>query len=123
MYKRQGVVWLLGAVGIMLYEVPTVYLLHIWTYHQLPQHLFFGVPWSDIWLAGNLVLLSYAGLRFMYKWSDIADGTGNRLSAETTWQGIVMGALPIWAAFYLTYVIQLFWYSWAEPWVPGIRPF
>jgi len=118
-----GVVWLIGAVGVMLYEIPVVYLLHIWTYHQLPEFMIWGVPWSDIWLAGNMVLFSYAGLRWMQRWAAIPPGAGFSPSEENTWKGLLMGAMPIWTAFYLTYLLQLFWYSWAEPWVDAGRPF
>ena len=116
-------VWILGAVGVMLYEIPVVYILHIWTYHQQPEHLLWGVPWSDIWLAGNLVMISYAGLRWMERWANLPAGVGFSLRRETTWKGFVMGGLAPWAAFYITFLIQLFWYSAAQPWVDAGRPF
>lgn len=118
-----AVVWVIGAVGVMLYEWPVVYLLKIWTYHQLPEHMIWGVPWSDIPLAGNLVAITYAGLRWMERWAQIPAGAGFALRSENTWKGIVMGGLTPWAAFYITYVIHLFWYSYAEPWVDAGRPF
>ena len=117
------VVWVIGAVGVMLYEVPVVHLLHIWTYHQRSEHLIWGVPISDIWLAGNLVLISYAGLRWMQRWALIPAGCGWSLRRETTWKGIVMGAMPAWAAFYVTFLIQQYWYAYATPWVDAGRPF
>lgn len=118
-----AVVWVIGAVGVMMYEVPVVYLLKIWTYHQLPEHMIWGVPYSDIWLAGNMVGLSYAALRWMERWAQLPPNAGFALSRETTWKGIVMGGVTPWAAFYITYLIQLFWYSYAEPWVEVGRPF
>ena len=118
-----AVVWVIGAVGVMLYEWPVVYLLKIWTYHQLPEHMIWGVPWSDIPLAGNLVAITYAGLRWMERWAQLPPRVGFAPGKETTWKGIVMGGLTPWAAFYITYVIHLFWYSYAEPWVDAGRPF
>jgi hypothetical protein len=118
-----AVVWVIGAIGVMLYEVPVVHILHIWTYNQLPEHMLWGVPWSDIWLAGNLVGISYAVLRWMERWAQVPAAAGFDLRSEHTWKGIVMGGVSPWAAFYITYVIQLFWYSHAEPWVDVGRPF
>ncbi|GAA5168626.1 hypothetical protein GCM10023321_63000 [Pseudonocardia eucalypti] len=44
--------------------------------------------------------------------------------AERMWRGIVLGAMPVWAAFYGSYLLQLFWYAAAEPWTtPYLRPF
>jgi hypothetical protein len=43
---------------------------------------------------------------------------------ERVWRGVVLGAMPIWAAFYLSYMVQLFWYAAATPWItPYVRPF
>ncbi len=118
-----AVVWVIGAVGVMLYEVPVVHLLHIWTYHQRPEHLIWGVPWSDIPLAGNLVGFTYAVLRWMERWAQLPARAGFGLKSENTWKGFVMGGLAPWAGFYITFVIQLFWYSYAQPWVDAGRPF
>ncbi|HKY93394.1 MAG TPA: hypothetical protein VJM11_20245 [Nevskiaceae bacterium] len=117
------VVWVIGAIGVMLYEVPVVHILHIWTYHQLPEHMLWGVPWSDIPLAGNLVAFTYAWLRWMERWAQLPPNAGFSLSSENTWKGFVMGGTAPWCGFYLTYVLQLWWYSYAEPWVDAGRPF
>ena len=118
-----AVVWVIGAIGVMLYEVPVVHILHIWTYNQEPAHLLWGVPYSDIWLAGNLVGIAYAVLRWMERWAQIPAGAGFKLRSENTWKGIVMGGVAPWCAFYITFVLQLFWYSYATPWVAVGRPF
>lgn len=118
-----AVVWIIGAIGVMLYEVPVVHILHIWTYNQEPAHLIWGVPYSDIWLAGNLIGISYACLRWMERWAQVPANAGFDLKSENTWKGIVMGGVAPWAAFYITFVLQLFWYSYAEPWVDVGRPF
>lgn len=118
-----GVVWVIGAIGVMLYEVPVVHVLHIWTYHQQPDAMLWGVPWSDIPLAGNLVAFTYAMLRWMERWSNIPPNAGFDLSKENTWKGFIMGGTAPWCGFYTTYVLQLFWYSYAEPWVDAGRPF
>lgn len=118
-----AIVWIIGAVGVMLYEIPVVHFLHIWTYHQAPGHLLWGVPWSDIWLAGNLIGVTYGCLRWMTRWANIPADAGFSLRNEDTWKGIVMGGLAPWAGFYVTFVIQLFWYSHAAPWVESGRPF
>ena len=118
-----AVVWVIGAIGVMLYEVPVVHILHIWTYHQQPDTMLWGVPWSDVWLAGNLVGISYAVLRWMERWAQVPRGAGFALDKESTWKGVVMGGGAPWAAFYITFVIQMFWYSAAQPWVDAGRPF
>jgi len=117
------VVWLIGGIGVMCYEVPVVHILHIWTYHQRPAYLLWGVPISDLPLAGNLILISYAGVRWLERWAQIPAGAGFSATRETTWKGIVMGGLAPWAAFYITMLLQMFWYSYAHPWVDVGRPF
>ena len=86
-----GLVWLIGAVGVMAYEIPLVNILHIWTYHQHESYMIFGVPWSDIWLAGSMVGISYAGVRWMERWADLPDRVGFSMTKEATWKGIMMG--------------------------------
>ena len=118
------IVWIIGAIGVMLYEVPVVHILHIWTYNQTPDALLWGVPWSDIWLAGNLVLICYCRTALDGTLgTDSRTGVGFSLGSEHTWKGLVMGGLAPWAAFYITFLIQLFWYSAAQPWVNVGRPF
>ena len=116
-------VWLCGVVGIAVYEIPTVHILHIWTYHQLPEYMVYGFPWSNFWLAGNLFLFPYIGFRYLSKWASIPEGAGFSRHDENTWKGILMGALPIWGGVYITYLLQLFWYANVHPWVDVGRPF
>lgn len=115
--------WICGVIGIAIYEIPTVHILHIWTYHQLPEYMVYGFPWSNFWLAGNLVLFPYIGFRFMSRWAAIPPHSGLAFGSETTWKGILMGGLPIWGGFYITYLLQLFWYANVLPWVDVGRPF
>lgn len=117
------VVWVIGAIGVMMYEVPVVHLLHIWTYNQQPSEMLWGVPWSDLWLAGNLIGISYAVLRWMERWAQIPPNTPFRIGSEASWKGIIMGGVAPWVGFYVTFLIQLFWYSYAQPWVDVGRPF
>ena len=122
--KRVAGLWVAGALGVAIYEIPVVHILHIWTYHQRSNFLVAGFPWSNFWLAGNLILGSCAGVALMKRWAAIPDGT--RLSArdETTWKGLLMGAMPVMTAFYITGLLQLWWYSAAQPWiVPSPRLF
>jgi hypothetical protein len=115
--------WMCGMVGVAVYEIPTVHVLHIWTYHQQPEYMVYGFPWSNFWLAGNLVLFPYIGFRYLSKWAAIPPGAGFAIGSENTWKGILMGALPIWGGLYITYLIQLFWYANVHPWVDVGRPF
>lgn len=117
------VVWLMGVVAIAVYEIPVVHLLTAWTYHQKPEYLIYGFPWSNFWLAGNLILFSYAGLRWAEKWAALPDRPGFALNKESTWKGYIMGGTAIWSAFYATQLIQMFWYSAVDPWVEVGRPF
>ena len=116
-------IWLLGVVAIGVYEIPIVHVLKVWTYHQRPEYMLYGFPWSNFWLAGNLVLGCYAGLRACEAWADLPERVGFGVRRTTTWKGLTMGLLPIWGAFYATQLIQMFWYAGAQPWVESGRPF
>ena len=115
--------WLCGVTGVVVYEIPTVHVLHIWTYNQLPEYMVYGFPWSNFWLAGNLVLFPYIGFRHMSRWAAIPQDAGFGYRNENTWKGILMGGLPIWGGVYVTYLIQMFWYANVHPWVDVGRPF
>jgi hypothetical protein len=114
-----------GAIGVAIYEVPVVHLLGIWTYHQEPRFMVLGFPWSDFWFAAGLLGGSAIILAQVQRWMEGTGGAEQTLSpAERRWRGLVLGAMPIWTAFYLTYMVQLFWYAATEPWPEGSpRPF
>ena len=116
-------VWVGASAVNMAAENFLVGVLQIYTYHQKPEFLCGVVPWSNLLLTGNLQLLCYAGLRCMQRWSGLPDRVEFSLGSEATWKGLVMGAMPIWAAFVLAYAVQLFWYGSADPWIESGRPF
>ncbi|MCK9284971.1 MAG: hypothetical protein M0P39_11885 [Rhodocyclaceae bacterium] len=111
------------ALTDMLIEAFLISGLGIYKYHQAPQFLLWGVAWSNIWLLGGLLTLSYFGLAYVQKWAAIPDGAGFGPCSEMTWKGLSLSAGAIWtSAFFLT-VIQFFWYSAATPWVESGRLF
>lgn len=116
-------VWVGGSAANMAAENLLVGVLHIYTYHQKPEFLCGVVPWSNLLLTGNLQLLCYAGLRYMQRWAALPARVEFGLRSESTWKGLAMGAMPIWAAFVLAYAVQLFWYGSADPWIESGRPF
>lgn len=116
-------IWLVGGVGMTLAENLLTGVLGIYTYHQKPEFLLGTVPWSNILLSGNLMLLSYLFFRSMQTWAALPGGVGFALHNTLARKGLVMGALPIWGAFVIAYVIQLFWYGAVDPWVESGRPF
>jgi hypothetical protein len=122
---RHPLILVAGAVGVAIYEIPVVHVLGIWTYHQEPRFMVLGFPWSDFWFAAGLLGGSAIVLTYVQRWMDAAGSAGPALSAtESRWRGLVLGAMPIWTAFYLTYMAQLFWYAAAEPWADvHPRPF
>jgi hypothetical protein len=42
---------------------------------------------------------------------------------EERWRGIATGAAAVWAAFYVSMIVQLVWYALTQPWVATPRPF
>lgn len=107
----------------MAIEIFLVSGLGVYAYHQAPQYLLYGVAWSNTWLLGGLLTLSYFGLAYVRRWAPIPDGAGFALNRETTWKGLCLAAGTIWtSAFFLT-VLNLFWYSAATPWVESGRLF
>lgn len=45
-------------------EVPLVSGLGVYQYHQAPEYLLRGVPWSNLWFGGGLLALPYFGLAY-----------------------------------------------------------
>jgi hypothetical protein len=117
------VAFLCGSIGVAVYEIPVVHILHAWTYHQKPEYLFYGFPLSNFFLAGNMIMWPYLFARCLRDWIPMPDKPGCSLSSATTWKGIVMGVLPMWSGFYVAGLIQLFWYANTNTWIEVGRPF
>lgn len=117
------VVLVVAAVFDMLAEIPLVSGLGVYTYHQSPEYLLWGVAWSNLWLGAGILALPYFGFAYVQKWAAIPPNAGFSLSSETTWKGIVMSAATLWASFFIMGVPQIFWYSHAAPWVESGRLF
>ena len=118
-----ALVWLIGGASMTLLEEVLVSGLGIYTYYQKPEFLLIGVPWSNIFLSGNLMVLCYLGLFWMQRWADLPETLPFGVSDERCWKGLVMGALPIWGAFVLVFILHLFWYGATDPWIESGRAF
>lgn len=114
---------LVSAIIGMGVEIPLVSGLGVYTYHQAPGYLIYGVPWSNLWFDGNLIALSYFGLAYAQKWAALPEGCGFALNRETTWKGFTMAAAALWVPIFFITVVQLFWYSATAPWVESGRLF
>jgi hypothetical protein len=112
-----------GAAIDMAAEIPLVSGLGVYTYHQAPEYLLCGVPWSNLWFGGNLVAMSYFGLAYARRWAALPPRNGFALGSENTWKGFTLSAAALYTAFFFSTVVQLFWYSAAAPWVESGRPF
>jgi hypothetical protein len=97
--------------------------LQVYTYHQKPEFLVGSVPWSNLLLSGNLMMLCTLFFRCLQRWAALPARCGFDPGVETTWKGLLMGSLPIWGAFVITHMIQLFWYGAVDPWTESGRPF
>lgn len=117
-------VFLFGAALDASFEIPAVQL-GLWAYHQAPEFLVGGLPWSNIWYSGLLTVACYGAARLAVRWAavPVPESEPAAAAAELRWRGWAMGAASIWSAFYLSMCLQMLWYLAARPWVPGPRPF
>jgi hypothetical protein len=123
-------VFALGALLDLGFEIPVV-KLGLWTYYQKPDFLLGGVPWSNFWYSGMLMVASYSAARLAVRWGEspaaVASGGGADLQllgrSEAWWRGFAIGAAAIWAAFYVCLSLQLAWYGVTQPWTQSPRPF
>lgn len=113
------VVFLVSGLVNPLFEIPLVGL-DLWTYHQRDEFLVAGVAWSNIWYSGLLFTTCYGATRLVLRWTQ---GLSTLPPSERRWRDGAMGTAGIWSAFYVAMQLQLVWYSVAEPWAPGPRPF
>jgi hypothetical protein len=116
------VVFLCGVVGVAAYEVPVVHIIHAWTYNQKPEQLFFGFPYSNFFMGGNLIFWPYLFARCLRDWIPMPDKPGVSLTSPVTWKGIAMGCMAMWSGFYVAGALQLFWYTNTVPWIDVGRP-
>jgi hypothetical protein len=128
------VVFLLGAAALPVFEIPMVRWLKLWHYYQKPGYLLGGVPWSNIWYSGLLTVTCYMGARLAVRWASPAKipasvpvGPGAMAAAPLTFEdrarGLLIGAASVWAAFYVSLLVQIAWYAVTQPWVPAPKPF
>jgi len=117
------VVLFVAGIGDILLEEFLVSVLHVYTYHQAQQFLVWGAPWSNFWFGGGLMTLPYFAFHYVQKWAPVNIHAGCSLSAENTWKAFFMASAATWVSFYVLYVIQIFWYSAAQPWVESGRLF
>ncbi|HTC82593.1 MAG TPA: hypothetical protein VK848_13745, partial [Acidimicrobiia bacterium] len=126
------VVFLLGAAALPVFEIPMVKGLKLWHYYQKPGYLLGGVPWSNIWFSGLLTVTCYIGARLAVRWASPARvatfvGPGamaaDPLTLEDRAKGLLFGAASVWAAFYVSLLVQIVWYAITQPWVATPKPF
>src|SRR2546423_13364663 len=127
------VVFLLGAAALPVFEIPMVRWLRLWHYYQKPGYLLGGVPWSNIWYSGLLTVTCYMGARLALRWasparvpSSVGPGTMAApapLTFEDRAKGLLIGAAAVWAAFYVSLLIQIAWYAITQPWITAPKPF
>ena len=117
------VMFLIGAGVDVMAEVPLVSGLGVYAYHQAPQYMMWGVPWSSFWFGAGLFALPYFGFAYTQKWAAIPANAGLSLGSETTWKGVLMASATLWASFFIMTVPQMFWYSAAQPWIDSGRLF
>lgn len=125
------VVFLLGAAALPVFEIPMVRWFKLWTYYQSPGYLLGGVPWSNIWYSGVLTVSCYAATRLAVRWASpdrqpvaVGGPARNReITPDDRWKGLLVGAAGIWAAFYVSTLVQMVWYALTQPWTATPRPF
>lgn len=117
------VILLAAALIDLAVEYTGVTVLGAWTYHQAPEYLIGGMPWSNFWFLGGVLALTYFGLPIVRRWAALPAGAGLSLARETTWKGIMLAVGLIILAAFLLGAMQLFWWSATEPWVESGRPF
>ena len=95
-------------------------------------YLLGGVPWSNIWFSGLLTVTCYMGARLAVRWASparVATSVGpgamaaDPLTLEDRAKGLLFGAASVWAAFYVSLLVQIVWYAITQPWVATPKPF
>lgn len=117
------VILAVAGVGDILLEEFLVSILQVYTYHQAEQYLVWGAPWSNFWFGGGLMTLPYFAFHYVQKWAPVDTTAGFSLASENTWKAFFMACAATWVCFYLLTIVQIFWYSAAQPWVESGRIF
>jgi len=72
------------------------------------------------------------GARLAVRWASPARvsasvGPGAMAASDLTFEdrakGLLVGAASVWAAFYVSLLVQIAWYAISQPWVPTPKPF
>jgi hypothetical protein len=117
------VVLAVAALIDLVVEAVCISGLGVWSYHQAPEYLLYGVVWSNTWFLGGVLTAAYFGLARVRKWAAIPEGAGLALTSETTWKGVLMAASTILLPAFLLGTAQLFWWSAMHPWIESGRQF
>lgn len=113
----------LGIVGTPAFECLNTSVTHIYHYHQRPEHLFYGMPYSNFWFGALMFICPYWGLVQARRILGFPQTPVAALAPDQRRLAIALGFAAIITGFFVAASINGVWYVWAEPWIDSPRPF
>lgn len=110
-----------AAVGVLLFEGFNTSVIQVYTYHQAPQYLVWGMPWSNLWFSPLIFVFAFWGAmgarRLVEQQNSVAEPGISRASA------VAAGFAVLITSYFTAFTLNLIWYLAAQPWVESGRPF
>lgn len=112
-HTTYAMVILLGAVGTPLFECTNTSVAHIYKYHQKPEYLFYGMPYSNIWFGALMMGLPFWGLEQAEPLINLISRTRLSVTRQQI-LGCEIGFACVISTFFVAATINGIWYCLAE---------
>lgn len=120
LYVFLGVV--LGALGSTGFDIFNTSVVGIYQYHQREDFLFYGIPYSNMWLVAMLVVGPYWSLRKAQVLVKLLARTAETEQSKW-WIAFLLGVACVITPWFLAGSLNFIWYIWTEPWTETSRTF
>jgi hypothetical protein len=117
-FGRRGLFALLAglaAIGVLAFEGFNTSVTGVYAYHQAPEFLLLGMPWSNLWFSPLIFCFAY--------WGALRARELVAAAAPASSTAVAVGFAVLVTAYFAAATLNGVWYALAEPWVESGRPF
>lgn len=105
---------LVAAVGVLAFESFNTSVIGVYAYHQRPEFLLLGMPWSNLWFSPLIFCFAFWGA---LRARDLAR------AAPAGSTALALGFAVLVTAYFAAATLNGIWYALATPWTESGRPF
>lgn len=111
-----------GALGTTAFETFNTSVAGIYRYHQREGFLFYGMPYSNMWLVAMIVIGPYWSMRKVQVLVKLLGRTSESERSQW-WIAFLLGLACVITPWVLAGSLNFIWYIWTQPWTETLRTF